>query len=105
MNETTGRMISSTAGLLRQQSTEIQKQAGSATVDPQIIQAAFREVYGALDAISVYRQQALDRFRDTMQVLDKEVGHAQTYLDRERQQAAKELTRDLNVTDKGDLKL
>ena len=105
VNDTTGRMISSTAQLLRQQSTEIQKQAGSATVDPQIIQAAFREVYGALDAISVYRQQALDRFRDTMQVLDKEVGQAQTYLDRERQQAAKELTKDLSVTDKGDLKL
>ncbi|WP_189068451.1 toxic anion resistance protein [Deinococcus radiotolerans] len=105
LNDTTGRMISSTAQLLKQQSTEIQRQAGSATVDPQIIQAAFRDVYGALDAISAYRTQALDRFRETMTVLDKEVAQAQTYLDRERQNAAREVAQGLNVTEKGDLKL
>lgn len=105
LNDTTGRMIGSTAALLKQQSTEIQKQAGSATVDPQIIQAAFRDVYGALDAISTYRTQALERFKDTISVLDREVSHAQTYLDRERQQASREVAQGLNVTEKGDLKL
>lgn len=105
LNDTTGRMIGSTAQLLKQQSTEIQRQAGSATVDPQIIQAAFRDVYGALDAISAYRTQALDRFRETMTVLDKEVAQAQTYLDRERQNAAREVAQGLNVTEQGDLKL
>ncbi|WP_309569704.1 toxic anion resistance protein [Deinococcus sp.] len=105
LNDTTGKMIGSTAKLLREQSTEIQRQAGSATVDPQIIQNAFREVYGALDAISSYRQQALERFKDTMQVLDKEVGQAQTYLDRERQQVSRELAQDLNVTPQGELKI
>ncbi|UBV42930.1 toxic anion resistance protein [Deinococcus taeanensis] len=105
LNDTTGRMIGSTAQLLKQQSTEIQRQAGSATVDPQIIQAAFRDVYGALDAISAYRTQALDRFRETMTVLDREVAQAQTYLDRERQQAARDVAQGLNVTEKGDLQL
>ncbi|WP_019010047.1 toxic anion resistance protein [Deinococcus aquatilis] len=105
LNDTTGRMIGSTAALLKQQSTEIQKQAGSATVDPQIIQAAFRDVYGALDAISTYRTQALERFKDTISVLDREVSHAQTYLDRERQQTSREVAQGLNVTEKGDLKL
>ena len=105
LNDTTGRMIGSTAKLLREQSTEIQRQAGSATVDPQIIQNAFREVYGALDAISSYRQQALERFKDTKQVLDREVGQAQTYLDRERQQVSRELAQDLNVTPQGELKI
>ena len=79
INETTGNMISSTPSLLRQQSTEIQRQAGSATVNPEVIQAAFRDVYGALDAISTYRTQALDRFKDTIQVLDREVRQAQTW--------------------------
>ncbi|WP_034383499.1 toxic anion resistance protein [Deinococcus sp. YIM 77859] len=105
LNDTTGRMIGSTASLLRQQSTEIQRQAGSATVDPQIIQAAFREVYGALDAISTYRTQALDRFQETIEVLGREVNGAQTYLDRERQNAAREVAQGLSVTEKGDLKL
>ncbi|MDO4244521.1 MAG: toxic anion resistance protein [Deinococcus sp.] len=105
VNDTTGKMISSTAQLLRQQSTEIQKQAGSATVDPQVIQNAFREVYGALDSISTYRQQALERFSETIRVLDKEVGHAQHYLDRERQSASREIAQGLNVTQEGDLKL
>jgi len=105
LNDTTGKMIGSTASLLRQQSTEIQRQAGSATVDPQVIQAAFREVYGALDAISTYRNQALDRFKETIQVLDREVGHAQKYLDRERQGASREVAQGLSVTERGDLKL
>lgn len=105
VNDTTGKMIASTAHLLNRQSTEIQQQAGSATVDPQIIQAAFREVYGALDAISTYRTQALDRFRDTIQVLDKEVAQAQGYLDKERQGAARELAQGVNITPEGELKL
>ncbi|MDL2344882.1 toxic anion resistance protein [Deinococcus sp. MIMF12] len=105
INDTTGKMIGSTASLLRQQSTEIQRQAGSATVDPQVIQQAFREVYGALDAISTYRTQALDRFKDTIQVLGQEVTQAQTYLDRERQSTARDVAQGLNVTEKGDLKL
>ncbi len=105
LNDTTGKMIGSTASLLKQQSTEIQRQAASATVDPQIIQGAFRDVYGALDAISSYRQQALERFSETMQVLDKEVAQAQTYLDRERQGVAREVAQGLNVTRDGELKL
>ena len=40
-----------------------------------------------------------------MQVLDKEVNQAQTYLDRERQQVSRELAQDLSVTDKGELKV
>ena len=105
VNDTTGKMISSTAQLLRQQSTAIQQQAGSATVDPQIIQNAFREVYGALDSISTYRQQALERFSETIRVLDREVGQAQHYLDRERQEASREVAQGLNVTPEGDLKI
>ena len=105
VNDTTGKMISSTAQLLRQQSTTIQQQAGSATVDPQIIQNAFREVYGALDSISSYRQQALERFSETIRVLDKEVGQAQHYLDRERQEASREIAQGLNVQQEGELKL
>ncbi|MFC4638583.1 toxic anion resistance protein [Deinococcus hohokamensis] len=105
LNDTTGKMIGSTASLLKQQSAEIQRQASSATVDPQIIQAAFRDVYSALDSISAYRTQALDRFRETVQVLDREVAQAQTYLDRERQQASRELAQELDVTPQGDLKI
>ncbi|MEF2279092.1 toxic anion resistance protein [Deinococcus sp. YIM 134068] len=105
LNDTTGNMIASTASLLRQQSTEIQRQAGSATVNPEVIQAAFRDVYGALDAISTYRTQALDRFKDTIGVLDREVKQAQTYLDCERQGAAREVAQGLDVTERGDLKL
>lgn len=105
LNDTTGNMIGSTANLLKQQSTEIQRQAGSATVDPQVIQNAFRDVYGALDAISSYRQEALGRFQETMQVLDKEVTQAHTYLDKERERSVREVAQGLNVNEKGDLKI
>ena len=103
VNDTSGKMISSTASLLRQQSAAIQQQAGSATVDPQVIQNAFREVYGALDAISTYRQQALGSFQDTIQVLGREVSQAQKYLDRDREGVLKEVTDSVKVS--GELKL
>lgn len=104
VNETTGNMIASTARLLRDQTTQIQQQAGSATVDPQIIQAAFREVYGALDSISTYRMQALDRFRETIDVLSSEVKGAQNYLDTERQGAAREMAQGLKTETGSSLK-
>ena len=109
LNTTTGNMIESTSNLLRTQSARIQEGAGSATVNVEQLQAAFKNVYAALDAISEYKVRALENFRQTTQILAREVGTAQTYLDKERQQAAQELASELNVSGsvvrEGELKL
>lgn len=105
INSTTGNMIEGTANLLRTQSARIQQGAGSATVDPQQIQRAFQSVYAAMDEVSNYKEKALQNFAQTTQLLAREVQQAQTYLDRERQNASKELIEGLNVTKEGDLKI
>ena len=109
LNQTTGNMIESTSQLLKTQSGRIQEGAGSATVNVEQLQAAFKNVYAALDAISEYKVRALENFRQTTQILAQEVGTAQTYLDRERQQASQEIASELKVSDsvvrEGELKL
>ena len=98
LNTTTGNMIESTSQLLKTQSGRIQEGAGSATVNVEQLQAAFKNVYAALDAISEYKVRALENFRQTTQILAQEVGTAQTYLDRERQQASQDIASELNVS-------
>ena len=109
LNTTTGNMIESTSKLLRTQTTRIQEGAGSATVNVEQLQNAFKNVYAALDAISDYKVRALENFRQTTQILAKEVSTAQTYLDKERQQAAQDIAGELkisaDVVREGELKL
>ncbi|WP_293909588.1 toxic anion resistance protein [Deinococcus sp.] len=109
LNTTTGNMIESTSQLLKTQTTRIQEGAGSATVNVEQLQNAFKNVYAALDAISEYKVRALENFRQTTQILAKEVGQAQSYLDKGRQQASQEIADSLDVESSlvsgGELKL
>ncbi|MEG3078850.1 toxic anion resistance protein [Halomonas sp. 5021] len=61
LNSTTSQMIGGTAKALRQQGVDIQKRASSAMLDMQVLEEAFREVMGAIDDLSTYRQEALPR--------------------------------------------
>ncbi|MCA8865289.1 MULTISPECIES: toxic anion resistance protein [unclassified Halomonas] len=61
LNTTTAQMIGGTAKALRQQGVDIQKRASSAMLDMQVLEEAFREVMGAIDDLSSYRQDALPR--------------------------------------------
>ena len=49
--------------------------------------------------------EQIDADNEIYVVSNEEVAQAQTYLDRERQNAAREVAQGLNVTEKGDLKL
>lgn len=79
---TTGNLIESTSEMLRQQSTEVHDQAAGATVGLDKLQAAFANVYAALDSVDTYKLQALETMRKTIEALSVEIGKAQTYLDR-----------------------
>jgi uncharacterized protein YaaN involved in tellurite resistance len=59
LNETTNELIARTAKRLKTQGVEIQKQASSAMLDPEVLKQAFADVTAALDDISTYRQKAL----------------------------------------------
>ncbi|WP_261664690.1 toxic anion resistance protein [Deinococcus sp. Marseille-Q6407] len=84
LNSTTTGMIEATSNMLRQQGAQIQQQASSATIDVARLQAAFDNIYAALDDVSTYRMKALDSFAQTTAALQQQLTTASTYLDRER---------------------
>ena len=67
LNATTESMIASTSRMLKEQGTEIQRQATEATVSPDTLKQAFADALGALDDISTYKQEALPRIAQTIQ--------------------------------------
>jgi uncharacterized protein YaaN involved in tellurite resistance len=83
--------------MLKQQSGEIYKQATSSTVDVEQLRNAFKNIYDSMDMISSYKAQALTNMKQTVNVLTEEVGHAQQYLDRGRQEEVASATEDLDV--------
>jgi uncharacterized protein YaaN involved in tellurite resistance len=82
LNTTTGNLIESTSQMLKEQSAEIGGQAASSTISLEKLQAAFNNVYAAIDQIDTYKLQALDNMKQTVNALSGEVGRAQSYLER-----------------------
>ncbi len=82
LNTTTSNLIESTSVLLRQQSTAVNEQAASATVDIAKLQAAFDNIYATMDEIDAFKLKALDSMSQTVDALTAQIGKAQSYLDR-----------------------
>lgn len=70
VNETTSDLIAGTAERLRQQGTEIHKQASSSQIDMEALKKAFTDIHAALDDISTYRQEALPKMAETIKEMD-----------------------------------
>ncbi|HKA02840.1 MAG TPA: toxic anion resistance protein, partial [Acidimicrobiales bacterium] len=85
LNTTTSNMIESTAQLLATQTVGIQQQAASSTIGIDKLQAAFANIYQAMDAIDTFKLQALDTMQTTISSLETEIGKAQEYVARVRQ--------------------
>lgn len=66
LNETTSNIISSTGRMLKEQGTEVQKQATEATVNPEALKQAFQDAISALEDISTFKQQALPKMHETI---------------------------------------
>jgi uncharacterized protein YaaN involved in tellurite resistance len=98
LNTTTGNLIESTASLLKGQSAQIQQQAASSTVSLQKLQAAFSNIYQAMDMMSDYKIKALDNMRQTVDALSTEVTKAQSYLDKVKAEEVSEATEDLPLS-------
>ena len=82
LNTTTGNLIESTSAMLKEQSGQIQQEAGSATISVEKLQAAFANIYATMDMIDAYKLQALDSMQKTVDALSGEVVKAQSYLQR-----------------------
>lgn len=84
LNTTTSNMIQSTAELLATQSVEINKQAADATIGIDKLQAAFANVYQAMDEIDTFKVQALSSMQQTITALETEVDKSKQYVERVR---------------------
>lgn len=67
LNETTTNMIAATSKMLREQGTEIQREAVEASISPDTLKQAFTETLSALDDISTYKTKALPQMAQTIQ--------------------------------------
>jgi uncharacterized protein YaaN involved in tellurite resistance len=92
LNTTTSNLIESTSELLKQQSGQVYEQAAASTVQLEKLQAAFTNIYSAMDAIDTYKVQALDSMQKTIDALTTEVDKAQSYLQRAHAGDAPEAT-------------
>jgi len=82
LNSTTSDMIVSTSELLRSQGTAIHQNATKATIDPSKLQKAFDNVFQAMDEIDRYKVEATKSMKQTVQVLEAQVGRARNQLER-----------------------
>ena len=71
VNETTDNLIAGTARTLREQGSEIQKQASSTMLSMDNLKAAFSDINAALDDIAKYRQEALPKMAQEILELDE----------------------------------
>ena len=71
VNETTNKLIGDTARKLKQQGTEIHKQAASSQLDIQTLKQAFADIHSALDDIARFRQDALPQMAKSVLEMDK----------------------------------
>jgi len=84
LNTTTSNMIESTAKLLASQSVAISEQAASSTIGVDKLEAAFTNINQAMDAIDVFKVQALNSMQTTIDTLSAEIQKSQNYLARAR---------------------
>jgi uncharacterized protein YaaN involved in tellurite resistance len=84
LNTTTSNLIESTSEMLRTQSTQINEQAASSTVELDKLQAAFQNIYATMDEIDTFKIEALDSMQKTVTALSQEITKSQAYIDRVR---------------------
>ncbi len=71
VNKTTTDLIAGTARRLKQQGTEIHKQASQSQIDMEALKSAFRDVHAALDDISQFRRDALPKMAHTIAEMEQ----------------------------------
>lgn len=66
LNETTNELISGTSKMLKEQGTEIHKQAMESNISVDTLKQSFTDVISAMDEISKYKQEALPKMKETI---------------------------------------
>ncbi|TNM61063.1 toxic anion resistance protein [Streptomyces sp. NP160] len=90
LNSTTSATIESTSRLLRQQTAQVHEQAASATVDVEVLQRAFDEVFATMDAIDTFKLKAVENLATTVDALEGQMRRSRSYVARTREAEARD---------------
>ena len=71
LNQTTENIIESTSHMLKEQGSEIQKQSAEAMISPDVLKASFQEAIQAIKDVSTYKQQALPKMKETIELFSE----------------------------------
>ncbi|PWJ48621.1 Uncharacterized conserved protein YaaN involved in tellurite resistance [Quadrisphaera granulorum] len=91
LNTTTSSMIDSTSRLLRQQTAQVHEQAASSTVDVEVLQRAFDEVFATMDAIDTFKLRAVENLATTVDALEGQMKRSRSYMARVREAEQREV--------------
>lgn len=68
LNETTEHIIESTSHMLKEQGSEIQKKSAETMISPEVLKASFSEALQAIEDVSAYKEQALPKMKETIEM-------------------------------------
>ncbi|WP_083988003.1 toxic anion resistance protein [Croceicoccus marinus] len=82
LNTTTSNIIDSTSQLLRDQTGKIHEQAASATIQVEVLQRAFQNIYDTMDMVDNFKFKALGNMKATIDTLSAETEKSKGYIAR-----------------------
>lgn len=82
LNETTESIIESTSKMLREQGSEIQKQSMETMISPEVLKSSFADAISAIEDISRYKEQALPKMQETINVFHEMAIEGQQVVDK-----------------------
>ncbi len=81
LNETTENIIQTTSHMLREQGSQIQKQSAETMISPEVLKSAFDEAIAAINEVSVYKESALPKMKETINMFSTMAEKGQKVVD------------------------
>ncbi|AMD17456.1 KlaA protein [Methanobrevibacter sp. YE315] len=82
LNSTTENIIESTSHMLKEQGSEIQKHSAETMISPEVLKASFSEALQAIEDVSTYKEQALPKMKETIDMFTDLANEGQKVVDK-----------------------
>lgn len=82
LNATTENIIETTSHMLKEQGSEIQKHSAETMISPEVLKASFSEALQAIEDVSTYKEQALPKMKETIDLFSDMADDGQKVVDK-----------------------
>ena len=82
LNQTTEDIIESTSHMLKEQGSEIQKHSAETMISPEVLKASFSEALQAIEDVSNYKEEALPKMKETIEMFSDMADEGQKVVDK-----------------------